>query len=607
MVQYRVYINDEELHEDDIFDIKKSSYDLDFAGDKLISNKTEITLANYHYKFDTRKGSKGYFENIDWFNNPVRVVDDRDGSVFFEGRLKNVKLFDRNLTVILYVSDYLQDMTDTVCVIDELDITPADAIYKILTNPDYLNIPEEKIIKGAFDFGAILQADRRVKIGFNVEDNVQCISVIEELCRISCYSKVFLVDNRVSYWVWQPYFGAQGFPVDEIMPGSYSEEVVHDIINEFSIAYQSGTNVLRESGQHEASRAKYGAGKAFLMPDRNVESTLAADYKILYKTSDGAAAVGSEIINRFKDARKVCKFQISDELSFLQLGNDLELKFKPFVREPVRITGIEPNIKQALITATAEFLNYPDVYPVDRNVPEAPEMISAFRIDDDRVAVIWVPFSGEFNSYVLHFSRTTANWDDLLINNQRSPIQILPDGLIDGYFYKILEGFSGGATFYFKMRILGENYLLSEFSNIVKTEYTTAGSANLFRLTGNIYEGLVIDSANPGGGSAPDGWTRYGTALYDEDAYAPAAMYESELLHSPGGFTHIITEGHGDPGDIVLQQRSYSGGVYGPWSTPVDTTGQKLSSITGESVQIRVIFNSPRWTDEDKFIIKEIK
>ncbi|PKL17867.1 MAG: hypothetical protein CVV49_08805 [Spirochaetae bacterium HGW-Spirochaetae-5] len=132
-------------------------------------------------------------------------------------------------------------------------------------------------------------------------------------------------------------------------------------------------------------------------------------------------------------------------------------------------------------------------------------------------------------------------------------------------------------------------------------------SENRYNLAGNPYQGFILDMTNPGAGSGNTEWAEYDIAEFDTAEFTPTAVYQSAVLRKIGGYNRIIYRTIGGPGDVMIQYRTYSSGIFGAWSDLQDCYNTTTLDLQGnEFIQYRVVFNSPNWTDSDKFMIKEV-
>lgn len=612
-MNYSVIIDGTSVTEKHVLSVSTSEISFDFAGDKLISSKTTIELSNTDYTYDDRPGTGGFFEDENWYNWIVRVYDTDEDVIIWEGRLKKIEIEDGKRIVKLTVNDYVQDMVDTVCVISMLDATPAEVIYAILTDTDYLAIPEDRIILGGFESGEAAQQGTKIDIDINQNDNQKCIAVIEELCKNSC-SHIFQRENKIGYWVWSAYHGVLGNTVEDsdILPGSYSQwSDDSQIINSYNIAYKNGASVSYATGSDSGSVTNYGAGKQFSMPSSAVESTAAADFNILYTTQAGAAAIGALVLARYKDIKRMCRFTAGYHLNYINLGDILDLRFSPFTREPVRVISIRPNREKQTIEFECEAVNYPEVYVLNTTAPDAVELITAVQFDND-IHLLWSKCnSTDLMLYKVYFSTVEDYWAGEYCGGLFSPVSVPYNNVAfveTDCFYQFGPVLPG-VTYYFRVSCVDLYGNESECSNVVSV---TAASAsldlfNMYNLDGNLLQGLTLDMDNPYSGDGLDGWAEYDTAEYDTDVYAPTALYESGAMYKEGGWQAVQYRTLCGNGDIQLQHRYYDGTSWGAWSTAVNADVYGFIDLESEETfQFRVIFNSPGWSDADTLIVKEI-
>jgi hypothetical protein len=165
-------------------------------------------------------------------------------------------------------------------------------------------------------------------------------------------------------------------------------------------------------------------------------------------------------------------------------------------------------------------------------------------------------------------------------------------------------------TYYFRVSATDTSYNESEKSNTVSAAVPSVALEvyeNRFNLAGNPYQGFTLDISNPAAGTGLEEWAEFDDAEFDTAVFAPTAVYESAVLRKVPGFNLLVFRSVGDIGDVVVQSRVYNDEVFSPWSDVVDCYGLSNISLQGnEYIQYRVIFNSPNWTDSDKFIIREV-
>jgi hypothetical protein len=597
-----------------VMSVSTSEISINFAGDKLISSKTTIDLSNHNYSYDDRQGTGGLFESITWYNSIVTVYNNETSELIWEGRLKKVELDDGKLITKLTVNDYIQDLVDTVCVINMLNVTVAEIIWQILTDADYLNIPETRLILSGFEIGISQQQNRKTNIAYTAQDNQKCIAVLEEICRLS-NSHLFQRDNKIGYWVWSQYTGILGTPIydADILPGSYNQNSDDSkICNEYSIGWNNTTVVAYATGSNAASKSAYGSGKLFAVPSDTVDSTAPASFKILYVTSAGAAEVGADILARFKDIKKTCTFQAGYHLDYVSLGDILDLRFSPFTREPVRVISMKPARDKRQIEFTCEFVNSPQVVALDLTAPDPVQMFEALYFEGS-IFLKWSnSTANDLMNYKLYFSTSEGYWGNEFSRGRFSPVTIPVSSLsyIDEDCFYIFTPVDAEKTYYFRVSATDDSYNESGKSNTVSVTVPSAAAElyeNRFNLSGNPYQGFTLDMSNPGSGTGLSEWAEYDTAEFDTAEFAPTALYESAIIRKRSGFGLLVFRSVGDTGDVMIQYRPYTEGVFGAWSTLTDAySGSSLNLQGAEEVQWRVVFNSPNWSDADKFIVREV-
>jgi hypothetical protein len=594
--------------------VSTSEITLNFAGDKLISSKTTIELSNHNYSYDDRHGTGGLFEAIVWYNAIVTVYNNETSELIWEGRLKKIEIDDSKLITKLTVNDYIQDLVDTVCVINELNLTVAEVIWQILTDANYLAIPESRLIKSGFEIGISQQQNTKINITYTTQDAQKCIAVLEELCRLS-NSHLFQRDNKIGYWVWSQYTGILGTPIydSDVLPGSYNQNSDDSkICNEYSIAWDNSSTVNYAAGSDTASKTAYGPGKLFAVPGDKVESTSSTAFKIMYVTQAGAAEIGADIIARYKDIRKNCSFQTGYHLNYISLGDVLDLRFSPFTREPVRVVSMKPSRDKLQIEFTCEHVNSPQVVALDLTAPDPVEMFEALYFEGG-ILLKWSHcFKTDLMQYKLYFSTSIGYWGNEFNAGRFSPITIPVSSLtfIEGDCFYIFTPVDADKTYYFRVSATDSSYNEGEKSNTVSVTVPASAEAayeNRYNLAGNPYQGFTLDITNPGAGTGLTEWAEYDTAEFDTDVFAPTAVYESAVIRKISGFDALVFRSVGDTGDVMIQKRDYIEGVFGAWSTLTDAyAGSSLELQGAEYVQYRVIFNSPQWTDADKFMVREV-
>lgn len=487
-LRYTVKVNNVDLPKEDVLSISQSERTFEFIGQNLISTKIEITLGNIDYKYDDRQGTSGYFEDIVWYNYIVEVYDNFTNLRIWLGRLKAIGVNDSDRTVILTSSDFVQDMADSICVISKENKMASEIIYSIIT--EVLLIDESYIIQAGFDEALTLQDGETLDIDYNAANNISCISVIEELCRISD-SYLYQQSNLIAYWQWREYNGNLGYSIKnrDLTPGSYSHiasEENHDIFNSFSIIYDSSGTAIFATGEDEDSQDKYGTNKIFNMPNEFVDSTSSSDYKIIFTSESGALSAGNRILNHYKEIKKYVEFTIGDQFNFFILGDLIDMRFSPYVREPIIIISIEENEEERTLLIKGECANYPEDISLDLTPPDAIELIQIIQQYNQDIA--WVFFSSssesDFLRYILYFTSSNGSWYDESITGGISPLNIFSTQVVDykGDIVYLLNGIETDIPFWYRISCEDTSYNESDFSDVKQKDETKL--VHISRFTG---------------------------------------------------------------------------------------------------------------------------
>ena len=189
-----------------------------------------------------------------------------------------------------------------------------------------------------------------------------------------------------------------------------------------------------------------------------------------------------------------------------------------------------------------------------------------------------------------------------------SPKSLGPGNIVekDGNCIYVLEGLENGKRYFFKIASYDSNYNESKPSNVlscVPYDNKSYLIENKYCVDGNLFTGIFLNIGNIHNGYLPSGFTHYDEINYDEGTYESTAVYESPLIDS--NTIHLI--GVCDiASDILVCYRTYDNGSFGSWTTPQSAMG--YTSITPNMMcQLRVIFNSPHWSDEDMIYIEAIE
>jgi len=275
----------------------------EFNFSNLIAAKASITLNllnECRAKYDDEiEGS--LFYGSSWYNTQLDITDVSTGLNIFRGRIRSLKKDDGKGQLTVEAVNFVKDIIDKTCVISlgaASDKTPSEIIYSILT--DVIEIPSSFINAVSFNRATAEQSANSGYIiaTYTQENNIKCSTVINEILKLTS-SRLYTMNNIIYYSVIPIYEGVPYIQLSEsdILSKSYSTEYnTENIYNSYRIAYKDSTNVAYAVPSSTPdyitySKSLYGT-KTFIVPEDNVESTLAADFKILCKTATSAAYYG---------------------------------------------------------------------------------------------------------------------------------------------------------------------------------------------------------------------------------------------------------------------------------------------------------------------------
>lgn len=611
-----ITINNVNILESDIIEISKPAQEkITFNFNNLIASTLDIDIINNQQYDDDVPGA--LFYGNEWYNSVCTIIDDT-GEYIWKGRVKNIYKNIKNKTITIKTTNYVKDIIDTVCDLQmgsAGNVTPAEIIYTLLL--DVVKIPEINLRKKTFDDAAALQRNNSgyIQISYQTQDNVKCGTVIQEILKITC-SDLYVSNDIVYYKQWQPYNGELGELLKEsdilntTLTSEYNDS---NIYNNYNIVYKSGSNIayatpITIKQNWNESQIKHG-NRLFIIPSSKVDSTLAVDYKILLYNSTGANWYGTLNCDRYCHLKKILKLEIDNTKNYLQLYDQIDLTALGMVREPLNIIEKTYNKKKKYISLVCEYMNKPYEY-IHRNStpPSTPELLNIF-INTSNSVYLKFNYGGETNiaGFKIYFTQNN-NFSGEYSQYGLSPI-IYTTWIKynDGSYGILLDGLQENTNYKFRISAYNTYMIESQLSNILSTTlYDNKVSLieNFYCTKGNIYEGITLDINNSKNGYLVNGYTHYDEINYDEGTYGITGVYESPLLR---GNTIILSGRCDNYNDILISYRTYNNGSFGSWSIPVSAMGFITLEPELSEFQLRVIFNSPHWSDEDMIYIEAIE
>ena len=579
---------------------------------RILTPEMELELDNTDLSIwdDSNPGS--LLGGFGWWGSAVTVYNTETKRYEWNGVLKNIITDDKSKTIKLY-SVHRIDETRQICNIDDLTgKTPAEIIYDLLVQ---IGIDPEYIASGGFDAAIAIQTANSVFINVQYEDDdaVEVKTVIDELCSMTQCS-VCPINNLVHLYQWQAWDGSLGTRIrsNKIAPGSYSSEYKADpIYNEYYVAYQDGLNIeFATGGVDSASQATHGR-KVFSIPDGAFDDDDdPADVSLLITNATGAAWVGALAVSRYSQPRKIGKLKLVDfTLEYLQLGEQLDLDFRMFSREPVKITSKGSDRSKKFIDIGFEFLNFPvERVARDTSAPAAPAWVFAYPFGSGFVLKWNAATETDYLGSKIYFT-VSDNYEGEACRQGVSPVDHKPtDYTLDGYRYKIITGCAPNTLYKFRVSNYDNSFNESAPSPVATAGYAIgSGYLNRYRVDGNPFtDGIRPAEDNPFRGSPLDEWLTYEDIILPF-TLSPGCVYESEVMYKRAGWSAMTWNSVGqwcklqtrtadDPDDLE------------EWSDEIDATVVSTLDLDGSQfLQFRVILSPLYWTDPDYFFVRGLE
>lgn len=601
----------------------------EFNFSNLIAAKASITLNLLNEcrdKYDDEiEGS--LFYGSTWYNTQLDITDVSTGLNIFKGRIRSLKKDDGAGRLTVEAVNFVKDIIDKTCVISlgaSSDKTPSEIIYSILT--DVIEIPTTSINAVSFNTATAEQSANSGYIiaTYTQENNIKCSTVINEILKLTS-SRLYTMNNIIYYSVIPIYEGVPYIQLSEsdILSKSYSTEYnTENIYNSYRIAYKDTTNVAYAVPSSTPdyitySKSLYGTN-TFIVPEDNIESTLASDFKILCKTATSANYYGDLATALNHMAKKIVKLSVKKDFGkVILLNQGVDITYRNLVNEPIRIT--ERHLQESKLTLTAEFMNKPyEAVVRDEIKPDPVTLVSAKCFVDDLIELQWTPSEDlGLYGYRIEFSRNPSAYTGEYSDQGFSPIFKMATSIDtkNGLCYYQLSGLAEG-TYYFKIRVVDTARNISDDSNIVEhtvVNITVPSVTPLsYHTTGNMLDGLSFLDGT--GQTALSGYTTYDDDTYDDVNYTYAGLYISGLYSNMDDFDsiRIKTKTKSTAEYYNIYYRTYTDGVYGSWVAfiaGIDDSYMTYSvnGINSQLIQFKVEFNIPYlYGTYSSILIKEV-
>jgi hypothetical protein len=285
---------------------------------------------------------------------PVALYDPDIGQFVFRGVTKNITTTSgANQEIQIDITSQLSALSQNDCEISESGITPANAIYKLLTTPISRGsitpmIDPSFIDQNSFAFAHGVQSANRCTMNINISkdgnNNKKYSDVLPEISKIghcfiySHYDRIYLYQYTTKK--------NPAITISDPVAGSYKDYFKTDeslkMRNSYTVAYMSGSNVAFARGKNDISIKKYGES-IFGVPTDEVGSDSSNDFNILIDNVAGAHWCGKTALERFSSPLLGCEFTLEYSYNFLKVGDIVGLDFDSFSETPVLILGITPD------------------------------------------------------------------------------------------------------------------------------------------------------------------------------------------------------------------------------------------------------------------------
>jgi len=536
-----ISINGVTIPQSDIISISTVNESLDHVGDTIVGSQSTIVLNNVEGAYDERV-STSLFYSTDWYNSDVTIFDTEVNLTIFTGKIKKYSIDDTTKRVTITVNDIFVDMNDVVCICSLSAKTPAEVVYTILTDPDGMNTPEDRIVRGTFDTAIAYQASLGITIEVNylAKDNIKVFDAIRTICSYTG-AALYMKDNRIIYLQRKPYNGELGRNLydKDIVVGSV-RQISGDlpIYNAYDILYKTGSSVGSVSGVNYLSKVKYGVTNTFTVPQSGRSGSSATDYKALFSSPEAATAAGELILSMFAYRRTKIEFTLSLDYGDIMLGDIVIAQFRPYTNEPILVTDITKNVEKRTIHVKGELVNYYRTVALDTTPPDKPSILGCLYNYNQQRLYLEVSYDPTVSGYYVYVSRDGTFSDMVICGDKLSPFK--PETFI--YGKKYLYFMTPPTTLYIKIATYDQSNNISDESDVITVPIpgdVTSPQRRYYRTQGGIInQYLTIDMYNSSNDTPPEDITSYDDSpRYGVDLYTHAAVYDSDILYNQSNIT----------------------------------------------------------------------
>src|SRR4030043_1157206 len=218
-----IYINDILIPDSDIIRYPISTEHLEYDG-KIISDSYVFEIDNTDPSVYDDRYEGSFFYGVTFIGDLVEIYDDEINKYIFAGKIKTITISESSSSIKIEAVSSLDDLSDVDCIYTTTGVTPAAAIYYILTNANNGNIDPALISYSGFQDSINVQtaASATIDISYDAEAGKSCQLVISELLRIS-HCRIRQTQNVIYLQQWKTYSGAIGVQIaaSAVVSGTY--------------------------------------------------------------------------------------------------------------------------------------------------------------------------------------------------------------------------------------------------------------------------------------------------------------------------------------------------------------------------------------------------
>jgi hypothetical protein len=353
-----LYINNYAIPYEDVDTWPALVEEINFDSSINVPDTREYVLDNSSPgKYDPKYyGSLLYGTKI--FGLPVAVYEPDIGCYTSRGVIKNVSTDSSSNKISITVQSQLSALSNVDCQYVNASITPAQAMYNMMTAPITIGSSQKLIDPSyldysSFNFASTAQASNKCYVDIGVykdgDNSKKYSDIFPELLKVA---HCFMYSHYDKIYLWQ-YTGNNkiDYTISDIVAGSYKDSYSLDdafkLRNSYNIAYFSGSSVVFKAGKDMSSIQKYGES-IFGIPSDDVNSSNSSDFNVGINNITGATWCGNLALQRYKKPSLLCNFSVDYGYSFLKIGDVLGLNFYSFSNIPVLILSASYQRKEKI-------------------------------------------------------------------------------------------------------------------------------------------------------------------------------------------------------------------------------------------------------------------